>query len=1058
MIKKHILPVAASALVLLGGCAKGYDDSALWNDVDHIYTELTSLAGQLEQLNAQIELLSSVTSTGVITNVTTDAQGHTVISYKGSDNVEHTVVIATKDDVVNAPIIGTKEENGVLYWTVTTGGKTEFLKDNDGAKIPVAGRAPQMGVDKDGYWTVNGIRITDANGNPFKAEGKSTSLITDVKVVDNVAEITLADGTVVKVEIFGAFGIVLTVDGKEVEACTYTMDDSSAHTATFAYEVKGDNAENTTVKLFKADVLKAVQNEADNTIVVTWEEGFEQGSFTLIIADNKENVLIRKITVIASDVKPSYYGIKTASDFLKFAQAVNTGASLKNFMDESGTVVLLSDVDMTGMSNLPPVGLESTPFTGSFDGKGYALKNVDISYNFSSVAYCGIFGYAKNATIKNLTVGSEGSKLTADGQDYGSLATIAGVLGYSDGCTVEGCTNNCEIVTTKLKNTGSGATGVQAAGIVGFMSNADDVVKNCVNNGHIAAPCGREGGIVATVNTTGGKVIACTNSGLVEDDIVGQYSGENYGVKRMGGLVGGNKGTITGCTNSGAVVSHLSCRTGGFVGHNEGFVKESTNRGEITGGVSSNSEHGPGWACGYNKTKANVTGNFGYGKVNGKDANHVNAVFYNYKSLYNPEENTVDWTLDSYYDWQVDSTRTISAGIKYTAYHFENVVRLMNVLEIDLSSPEVDLTTAYADEMVPNPNANKNDNNGKNVRETLSDLCNRRRAEGQNVVAGINTGFFDSNDGISRGFSVEQGEPIYINNPAVVAGLGNHAWGFTVFTDGTASCGKKAFTGKIELGQKEYSYYTINDTTMRHSNATCTVNLYTSRYVETPHPAELPNVKNALAKNVLYLTAEYTADPMKVNVGWVEAKVTAIADGRSTALQNPPYLSSRKQLGIALSGAPANEVAAAVKVGDVIRVKCDIAIDGSTSKQIYTLNSTMFQILKDGKDNSKSLPKDNQTLTNYDPLTFPVVSQDGRKVWLVEIDGRSTSRSMGVKAYEMVRIAQKLGGWNMTRFDGGGSACMWMYNSDKSKGYLVNKPSDSKGERSCLNYILLRVK
>lgn len=1057
MNKKHIIPVAASVLVLLGGCAKGYDDSALWNDVDHIYTELTALSGQLDQLNAQIGLLSSVTSSGVVTGVTVDAQGHTVISYKGADNVEQTLVIATKDDVVDSPIVGTREENGVLYWVTTAAGKTSFLTDVDGAKIPVAGRSPKLAIDKDGCWTVNGVRITDAEGKPVKAEGKKTSLITGVEVKDGRAEITLADGTVVGAEVFGAFGITLYVGGTPLEGTTYTMDDSSAHTATFTYSVNGENAENTSVKLFKTEGLTASQNASDKTVVINWEEGFEQGTFTLIIADDKDNVIIRKITVIASDVKPSYYGIKTAADFLKFAQAVNTGASLKNFMDESGTVVLLSDVDMTGYENMPPVGLESTPFTGTFDGNGFALKNVDIKYNFSTVAYCGIFGYAQNATIRNLTVGSAGSRMTADGQEYSALASIAGVLGYSAGCTVENCTNNCEIITGKLKNTGSGSTGIQTAGIVGFMSSADDIVKNCVNNGHVAAPCGRGGGIAATVNMAGATITGCVNNGPVEDDIVGQYTGENYGVKRMGGLVGGNKGTITSCTNNGAVTSHLSCRTGGFVGHNEGFITESVNNGTVTGGISSNSEHGPGWACGYNKTKANVSDNRGYGKVNSKDASHVNAVFYNYKSTYDPEKNVVDWTLDSYYDWQQDSTRTLSAGIKYTAYHFENVLRRMNVLEIDLSSPEVDLTTAYADELVPNPNANANNNNGKCVRETLSELCVRRRAAGQNIVAGINTGFFDSNDGISRGFSVEEGEPIYINNPAVVAGLGNHAWGFTVFTDGTASCGKKAFTGKIELGGKEYSYYTVNDTTLRHSNATYTVNLYTSRYVETPHPAELPNVKNNLAKNVLYLTAEYSSDVMKVNAGWVEAKVTAVADGRSSQLQNPPYLTLRNQLGIALSGSPAAEVSASVKVGDTIRVKCDIAIDGSTAKQVYTLNSTMFQIMKDGEDKSSTLPSTNQTLTLYDPLTFPVVSQDGRKVWLVEIDGRSTS-SLGVKAYEMYRIARKLGGWNMTRFDGGGSSAMWMYNSDLGRGYLVNKPSDSKGERSCLNYILLRVK
>ena len=58
----------------------------------------------------------------------------------------------------------------------------------------------------------------------------------------------------------------------------------------------------------------------------------------------------------------------------------------------------------------------------------------------------------------------------------------------------------------------------------------------------------------------------------------------------------------------------------------------------------------------------------------------------------------------------------------------------------------------------------------------------------------------------------------------------------------------------------------------------------------------------------------------------------------------------------------------------------------------------------------------------------------------------------------MARIAQKLGGYNMTRFDGGGSSCMWVYNASAGKGSLVNRPCDSKGERSCMNYILVRKK
>ena len=91
-------------------------------------------------------------------------------------------------------------------------------------------------------------------------------------------------------------------------------------------------------------------------------------------------------------------------------------------------------------------------------------------------------------------------------------------------------------------------------------------------------------------------------------------------------------------------------------------------------------------------------------------------------------------------------------------------------------------------------------------------------------------------------------------------------------------------------------------------------------------------------------------------------------------------------------------------------------------------------------------------------MTFPVVSQDGKKVWFVEVDGRQDWYSMGLLAYEMYRIAKKLGGYNVTRFDGGGSSAMWVYDAASGKGKIKNSVSDSKGERSCLNYMLIRVK
>ena len=122
----------------------------------------------------------------------------------------------------------------------------------------------------------------------------------------------------------------------------------------------------------------------------------------------------------------------------------------------------------------------------------------------------------------------------------------------------------------------------------------------------------------------------------------------------------------------------------------------------------------------------------------------------------------------------------------------------------------------------------------------------------------------------------------------------------------------------------------------------------------------------------------------------------------------------------------------------------------------------MFQFLKNGKDNTASLADDSSNNTKFDPVTLAAVDQAGTKVWLVVVDGRQINltdgvwTTMGVKAYEAYQIASRLGAYNMTRFDGGGSAAMWAYSD--GKGALVNTPSDSKGERSCMNYIYIRAR
>lgn len=697
------------------------------------------------------------------------------------------------------------------------------------------------------------------------------------------------------------------------------------------------------------------------------------------------------LTQSAGSGEPTVKGISSAADLQGFAKALAEGGAVSPYL-VNGVAKLLCDIDASSIKDWIPIGTESAPMTTGLDGDGHKITGLSCTVDLAKYPLAGLIGNAKGGTVKNLTIEGE---MTFKGASS-SEVSVGGVVGKAVGVAFENV--KCGL---KLSVTDSQPKSAAVGGIAG---RTDSSCK-----------------------------------------------------------IGSAEKKALGCTFSGAVLVPSACYEGGFAGYNEGVISNCTHSGSILGKDAGDGQYGPGWGCGFNRLPANFTANTGKGHVGDYDSfkskpeSAPDATFMNCMvcKAYDVLENTVDQTLDAYYDWKEVTSFEVSAGVKYSHFDCTGVPRHVHVLEIDLSNPAVEVTTSYAEDCVPNPNGNGNSNNGKNIRETLSEVCSRMRGSGEQIVAGINSGFFDSNDGISRGYHIQDGEPVY-GNYAIWSNLTNHRWAFTVFTDGTASCGKKSFTAKLSAGGKEYTWYTVNDTTLRHTTAKYPVNIYTYRYKQYPHP-EKKSLTNKLANDALYLVAEYTGDNMKVNCGYAEAKVKAIYDGRGTPLTILPYLTGPKEVGISLCDAPASEVGSAVKVGDVVKLKFDMTIAdqtyGNLTKPILTQNSTMYEFIADGKDASTV-----SGIVSHDPMTFPAVSQDGKKIWLVEVDGRQDWYSVGLNAYEIYRIAKKLGAWNATRFDGGGSSCMWVYDKTKGSGGLVNRVSDSKGERSCLNYLLIRAK
>lgn len=182
----NLLIILLSGLLLFS-CA--YDDSFLKEEIEKIKTDVKSLKEQTTSLKTIVDALNAGK---VITKVEklADDKGHK-ITFNDGAAVE--VLNGEK-----APVIGIQEEAGSYYWTITTNGKTEFLLDKDNNKLPVSGKegepgnTPELGIDAEGYWTVNNVRVKDANGNNVKAQGDS--FFKEVKEDENAVTFVLTDG------------------------------------------------------------------------------------------------------------------------------------------------------------------------------------------------------------------------------------------------------------------------------------------------------------------------------------------------------------------------------------------------------------------------------------------------------------------------------------------------------------------------------------------------------------------------------------------------------------------------------------------------------------------------------------------------------------------------------------------------------------------------------------------------------------------------------------------------------------------------------------------------
>ena len=184
-------------------------------------------------------------------------------------------------------------------------------------------------------------------------------------------------------------------------------------------------------------------------------------------------------------------------------------------------IVLVNDIDCSGITNFEPIGTSSawgnSSYRGTFDGQGYTIKNLTIDSADWSI---GLFQKIYKGEFKNVSF--SGGSVTG----YGDVGVVAGELEETDMSNVH----------SDIDVTATGGTG--AGGLAGYATNnnqnIDTVMEYVSSTGNVSAHSGQAGGLVGYMEAETGKTLTLRKS-FATGNVTGTNSGNN---NNLGGLVG----------------------------------------------------------------------------------------------------------------------------------------------------------------------------------------------------------------------------------------------------------------------------------------------------------------------------------------------------------------------------------------------------------------------------------------------------------------------------------------------------------------------------------------
>ena len=459
---------------------------------------------------------------------------------KSIENIAITVV-ATQD-TVEFDSEGNDYDADAIYpvvaaATVNTGSDT-VLKDKEvdhNVKLTapagsVAAVTTSLKLTVDTVSTPAGITVSDTqNSQTF-----------EVKLVDQNGEKVEATSGLFTVEMnvgTGRTGLKLYHDG-----VLMTKDDGSLTDAADHY-VYNATTGYVTMKVSHFSPFTAVFNKEK------WENHAAESYATPVDETNK-------VVTIAS-----------AEELALFAKQVNAGTSYKGY-----TVKLAANIDLEE-NQWTPIGKSGSTFQGVFDGQGYTISNLIVGSTGQSDV--GLFGFTTNGEVKSFTLNnaivkgyldvgavagtpytSKYSNITLTGDvRVDGYAYVGGMFGKNAYANLTDLT--IDVDAGSYVNAKSDNYRTYVGGLVGFMGEGNQVVKNVTSNIDVTGSTCDVGGITGIAHY-GNSFINCTSSGNVT-----LTSAQDVGDElEVGGIAGvwlnqaGQTVTLTGCSYTGTLSSY----------------------------------------------------------------------------------------------------------------------------------------------------------------------------------------------------------------------------------------------------------------------------------------------------------------------------------------------------------------------------------------------------------------------------------------------------------------------------------------------------------------------